>query len=252
MKSAIDLNFTRRAPDAKLADFVNSFWNLENPSDIDRVVTILPDGYFDVLFTCTNQEPFRCMVFGLATKQADYIVPARSRTFSISFKLPAVETILRRPIAAILDTIEYETFDSEWFECLTTSSIDDFVCSATRFITNRLEQNLSSKNLILFKQIYDSNGSVSISDLSEKNAWKSRQINRYFHTYFGISLKAYCGILRFRASFDQLNKGIVPDQQFYDQPHFIREVNKFSGTTPKKLAKNSEDRFIQLSTLTDS
>jgi AraC-like DNA-binding protein len=251
MSGTNDLTYARRAPDSKLTDFVSSFWTLENPHTVDKVVTILPDGYFDVLFSSANGDPFRCMLFGLATKQAVFTMPAHSRTYSISFKLPSAEHILRRSIANILDTFEYLPFDSEWFDCLSTSSIEDFTHCASLFIMNRLEEKVPARNLTLFKQIYDSHGNVNINDLSERIAWKSRQINRYFHAYFGIPLKAYCRILRFRASFDELNKGRGPSHHFYDQPHFIREVSKFSGTTPKELAKNSDDRFIQLSTLTD-
>ncbi len=69
MSDAIDLRFTHRTPDPKLTDFINSFWILENPHEIDKVVTILPDGYFDVLFNAVNHQPFRCMVFGLATNK---------------------------------------------------------------------------------------------------------------------------------------------------------------------------------------
>jgi AraC-like DNA-binding protein len=63
-------------------------------------------------------------------------------------------------------------------------------------------------------------------------------------------LKAYANILRFRASFEQLHRGeLYPEQNFADQSHFIREVKKLSGVTPKELNKNKNDRFIQFSVL---
>lgn len=76
-------------------------------------------------------------------------------------------------------------------------------------------------------------------------------MNRYFNQTFGLSLKAYCNILRFRASIEHIKQGkLFPELNFSDQAHFIKEVKKLSGVVPKELSKNENDRFIQLSTLT--
>jgi AraC-like DNA-binding protein len=92
---------------------------------------------------------------------------------------------------------------------------------------------------------------MTVTELSEKVSWSSRQINRYFNQQFGLSLKAYCGILRFRASFPNIKEGkLFPEQNFSDQSHFIKEVRKLAGVSPKELMKNKNDRFIQFSALT--
>src|SRR6187551_2773962 len=102
----------------------------------------------------------------------------------------------------------------------------------------------------LFDLIYSSNGSLPVKELSDKVFWSSRQINRYFNEQFGISLKAYCNILRFRASFSHIKDGkLFPHENFADQSHFIKEVKKLSGVSPKELKRNQNDRFIQFSTL---
>ena len=86
--------------------------------------------------------------------------------------------------------------------------------------------------------------------LAQAAAWSSRQINRYFRQMFGLTLKAYCNILRFRASFQHLREGqLFPEQNFFDQAHFIREIKRYAGVVPKELARNQDDRFIQLAAL---
>lgn len=78
--------------------------------------------------------------------------------------------------------------------------------------------------------------------------WKLHLIRRRFLPE--LSLKAYCNILRFRASFTQINAGkLFPQENFSDQSHFIREVKKLSGVSPKELKRNRNDRFIQFSVL---
>lgn len=102
----------------------------------------------------------------------------------------------------------------------------------------------------LFSLIYETKGALTVKELSEKSNWSSRQINRYFQHWFGISLKAYCTILRFRASLDHIAKGkLFPEENFSDQTHFIKEIKKISGTIPKELFQNKNDRFILLSAL---
>ncbi len=82
--------------------------------------------------------------------------------------------------------------------------------------------------------------------------WPPRQINRYFNEYFGVSLKAYCSILRFRASLNHIAHGkLFPELNFTDQNHFIKEIKKFSGAVPGVLARNQNDRFILLSAIKD-
>jgi len=94
--------------------------------------------------------------------------------------------------------------------------------------------------------IFDSKGEMSVKELSEKVFWSSRQINQYFNQQFGMSLKAYCNILRFQASLSQIKEGkLFPQLNFYDQSHFIKEIKKHSGVSPKELYKNENSRFLQ-------
>jgi len=80
--------------------------------------------------------------------------------------------------------------------------------------------------------------------------WSSRQINRYFNQQFGISLKAYCNILRFGASFKHISEGkLFPEQNFTDQNHFIKEIKKYAGVTPKELSKNKNERFVNITAI---
>jgi|GEM_PF-3923390 len=64
-----------------------------------------------------------------------------------------------------------------------------------------------NRNQKLSNLIYTTNGSLTVKAYSEEVFWSSRQINRYFNQTFGLSLKAYCNILRFRASFQQIKEG---------------------------------------------
>jgi len=97
--------------------------------------------------------------------------------------------------------------------------------------------------------LFSTFGSIRVEELSNKVFWNSRQINRYFSSKFGLSLKTYANILRCSKSFREIEKGkFSPDLNFYDQSHFIKEIKKHSGSNPKELHQNKNDRFLQFST----
>jgi len=252
MEKTTTLKYQKRHPEKEFSDYVKCFWSLENNSDESVPVTILPDGYFDILFVSVDREPFRPSIIGLATIQTTFEVPGKSRTFAVSFKLPAVEYILRTKIGLLVDGWNYLPHD---YWCLTSPDfydIDRFAKAATTAMSLSRVAKTDGRKLALFDKIYKTDGAVMIEQLSESICWGSRQINRYFQNNFGLSLKKYCNILRFRASFNHLHNGqLFPEQGYFDQPHFIKEVHKFSGTSPRHLAVNKKDRFIQLSTLSD-
>ena len=63
----------------------------------------------------------------------------------------------------------------------------------------------------------------------------------------GVSLKAYLNIQKCYSSYFHIRDGeFYPTNEYFDQSHFIREIKKHTGKTPKELYKKQNDRFIQL------
>lgn len=245
-----DLEYKRIKPDKLLADFVESFWLLKNHSGIVKNIVILPDGRIDLFFSQSATEPFHITLSGLETQPDQATLATKTIMFAISFKLLATEYIFQNTVSDLLDNATYLPAN---FWNFTATDLNDFDCfceKATEKIQSLLPQKIDSRKQKLFDFVYSSNGTITVKELSEKVFWSSRQINRYFNQQFGLSLKTYCNILRFRASFQHIKDGrLFPQQNFADQSHFIREVKKLSGVSPKKLRLNQNDRFIQFSTL---
>ena len=237
-------------PEDSLSDYIEFFWHLTNHSDNEKKVIILPDGYFDFIFFSYDNESFQCLLVGLATKPATFVIPTGCVSFAISFKLLAAEYLLHTSIAPLINE---QTFLTKNFWNIKPGCLPDFT-SFTQEVTRKMKEliidNIDARKQKLFDIIYDTNGLATIQQMSANCNWSSRQINRYFSTWFGLSLKTYCNILRYRASFKNLKEGnLFPEAHFADQAHFIKEIKKFSAVTPKELFKNENDRFIQLSTL---
>ena len=245
-----DIEYKLIKADTSISDFVERFWMLANHSEQGKEMVIMPDGRIDIFFSYDATEPFHITLMGLETQPNPATLPPKSVTFAVNLKLLAIEYLLDTTISTLLNEAKRLPPD---FWGITKEDLDDFESFCTKVsdkIRELLQTKVDARKQKLFDLIYASNGSLTVKELSEQVYWTSRQINRYFNQQFGISLKAYCNILRFRASFQHIKDGrLFPEQNFTDQAHFIKAIKKLSGVIPKELAKNKNDRFIQFSTL---
>jgi AraC-like DNA-binding protein len=239
-------------PGPPIDAFVQNFWMMENVSDRDIEATVLPDGMVDLFLVRVGAGPFRILLKGLDIEPSAIVVEARTKMFAVSCKLPAVEWLLQEAVADIVNIARvmpggfwgFGEEDLEDFErwCGKAGAAVGALVGEVAHMDNRKKE--------LFELIYSSNGSMTVKEISEKVFWSSRQISRYFNNQFGLSLKAYCGILRFRAAFEHIKAGkLFPEGGFFDQSHFIKEVKRLSGVLPKELRQNKNGRFLQFSVL---
>lgn len=231
--------------DESIADYVYGFTSLKHLSSIDEGV-IIPNGRIDLHFAETSSGQFQIFLVGLESKPKPLLKQDISTLFTISFNPLATEYILHQPIADLLDGGK-EMPDDYWdFSSSDLQNFDEFCEKATRRILSLLPEKTDERKRKLFALIFAAGGEMSVRELSEKVFWSERQINRYFNRQFGIPLKAYCQILRFQASLSHIKEGVLyPQLDFADQSHFIKEIKKLSGVSPKELYKNKNDRFLQ-------
>ncbi len=235
-----------------LTDFVKRFWKFSNPKTDTQHYTILPDGYFDLIIRIRAGKPESITLFGLWTKETEVVVPADTIIIGICFKPLAAEYILQQSIEDILNGGKIFQNNFWNIDCI---RFDHFK-AWTEKITDQMLRNVEGVKAFdkrkqnIFHLLFQSNGSLTVEELSKQTFWSSRQINRYFKSKFGLTLKTYSNILRCAATYTDIREGdLFPKPDFYDQAHFIKEVKKHTGFSPKELHKNKNDRFLQFSTL---
>lgn len=237
-------------PDNSISHFVHSFWMLENKTGKDIPSTVLPNGMVDMIVVKTNSANWEMVVRGIDTMPGQVNIAAGIKMFSIGFKLLAVEYLFGDSIKDVLNGGKNISNESWQFEEADLNNLDDFCKKATQKIKTISTRDIDNRKQQLFELIYSSDGAMPVKELSEKVYWSSRQINRYFNQQFGISLKTYCSILRFGASFKHISEGkLFPEQNFTDQNHFIKEIKKYSGVTPKELSKNKDECFVNITAI---
>ena len=235
-------------PRGFLKNFIKCFWEYGNP-EAETVHTILPDGYFDLIAEYRGTTFVALRLTGVWTKPANVTLPAATTLFAIRFKLLAAEYLFQHEIKSILDETKQLSPDFWNVSHYQSHAFEDFVAGISNQLTNSIKHlgEIDSRKLKLFELIYrDTPGSVK--ELSENVYWSSRQINRYFNQQFGFPLKEFLKIVRCKSSYNDISKGnLFPQKGYFDQAHFIKDVKKYTGTTPRKLYQNKNDRFLQLS-----
>lgn len=240
-----ELEYRIIKPDQSIAHFVYCFSSLQNLSSQKEGV-VIPNGKIDLLFCKTQSNNLQIVLMGLETKPKPMPKLDIEFFFAISFNPLALEYILHQSIAEFVDSGLALPNDFWDFNIHDLDDFELFCEKASRKIHSLLHKEIDDRKLKLFNLIFETDGEISIKELSEKIVWEERQINRYFKKHLGISLKYYCNILRFQASLFHIKDGnLYPQLNFTDQSHFIKEIKKLSGVSPKELFKNQNDRFLQ-------
>lgn len=232
-------------PDQSTADYVYCFSSLKNISSQKEGV-VIPNGKIDLLFCKKNDNRLQIVLMGLETKPKPTPQLDIESFFAISFNPLATEYIFRQSVAEFVNSGIALSSDFWDFNIADLENFEMFCEKATQKIRSLLPKVIDERKLKLFNLIFETDGEINVRELSEKIGWEGRQINRYFKKQLGISLKYYCNILRFQASLFHIKDGnLYPQLNFTDQSHFIKEIKKLSGVSPKELFKNQNDRFLQ-------
>lgn len=235
-------------PTAELKDFVHSFWIHENHSNSAEKITIIPDSYFKIVLTIKKGRVISYFMTGLWVEAKMISIAPKATTIGCRLKLLAPEFLLNREVASILG--RYQQLDLSYFNAniFDLSNFESIVGQwQNEFIKIKLKKTIQGNKLRLSQLLDKINGDSTATEVSNQIYWTNRQINRYLNKYLGVSLKKYLNIQKCYQSYLQIREGqFYPENGFFDQSHFIREIKKHTGETPKSLHENQNDRFIQL------
>ncbi len=233
-----------------LSTLVKSFWYYNNDKTEYKDFSILPDGCFVLLFDFIDSKLKSSYLTGLWNKKIEVSVRPNTIVYAIRFKPLAVEYIIKNKIANLLNAgIKIPNKDYSFFDGINSEyqDFDSFVESNTKILKSIQEigKPIDTRKQKLFKTLFDTNGTISLNQISDEIAWSDRQIRRYFKDMLGLSFKDYANILRLRSTYSGLVKGEhYPDNlYFFDQSHFIKEIKKYTGVKPKTLIKNKTTDF---------
>jgi len=235
-----------------LSNFIKCFWKYEHTQD-DTEHTILPDACFDLIVDFKNGILQDISLTGVWAKPINVTVTKGTTFFAIRFKIIAAEYIFKREIKSILNTMVSLPSDFWNLNTISCNEFEKFINTLSRQMALSLKhlKVIDDRKLKLFNLIYNK-GYYNVKNISENVHWSSRQINRYFDQQYGFPLKTLLNIVRCNTSYKNIAQGkLYATKEYTDQAHFIKEIKKYTENTPSQLSKNKNDRFLQLSTISE-
>lgn len=245
-------DFTHVAPSKELKNYIECFWERKNNTPVNISYTIFPDSFFKIIFEWREGKLKSFYLTGIWTKEVSISIPPNTTIIGIKFKILAPEFIFNREFASIKDTNHNLNID---FWNMQNYKFTNLLGLATRVeetVLNILKDRKTpqTNKLQLSQLLYLLDGNISVEEVSNQINWSNRQISRYLNKYLGVSLKTYLNIQKCYASYIHIREGkFSPQNDYFDQAHFIKEVKKHTGNTPKELHAQKNDRFIQLNSI---
>ena len=122
----------------------------------------------------------------------------------------------------------------------------------TSFLVDKLKKAKTRDTLIeeSLCLIHQSVGNITVKALLEFLDISERQFERRFSQTVGISPLSYIRVRRFNEAIRLMKSGqydtlteVAYALNFHDQSHFIRDIKRFTGVTPKSLSQRVDDFY---------
>lgn len=250
------------APSDDLKQFVKCYWTLEFPKkDTPKLNTIIPDGTMKLIFHYgdlywhhpKNRDRFlqpRCFLIGQLTQP--YVVEPNgdTGTFVIQFHPNGFWPFATIPIKEMENTpvsikkLYGDTGEELARKILDASTTSERIETAEQFLLGLLSDSKTADTVVhsVVETIFSANGQVSVKELSDKNHIHRRQLLRKFSSSTGLSPKQLSKMIRLQSTLKILLSKKQPkltdlayEGEYYDQSHFIKDFNEFTGLSPKEF-----------------
>lgn len=176
-----------------LRDYVRCYWKIENKNKDFQSYTILPDGFFDLLICYRNDHLDGVFLTGLWNHKTNVVISPETTIYGVQFRLLAIENIIHESITSLLNDIK--GLEKSYLGLDGFNKNDDacFFEYLNRCLLSCIEEHdpIDPRKCILLKSIDQTKGNKTIEYYSQNAYWSKRQINRYFQSTFGLSLKSY-------------------------------------------------------------
>lgn len=250
-----------RIPQLPLSQFVENFWLIEGfTADYTRE-KILPDGAIELMIDLdtepknifddeSSQRSRAVKKAWISGERTRYIVIGAHRNQSmvgIRFRPGGAYPFFRFPISELsesvteLDLIWGGLVDEIREQLLSLQSHEDKLSTLEAFLLARAHRSLEANRLISFaiQQLQQSPQFLAIRDLAQTIGITQKHLITQFEKVVGLRPKTFARVCKFQKVVNMIEtqseiewSTIAYDCGYYDQAHFIKEFQNFSGLNP--------------------
>ena len=210
---------------------------------------VLPDGCVDILFSAQDGEPISLAVVGLMTVPQVIDVRAGQSFFGVRFR-PGMAAAFMPGASELTDRIEplenvLGSDAQRLLSQLAEASSPLEMAHLMDTLLRPLKPPDAGQNAL--QQL--SLGAHSIEQVARAAALSTRQLRRLCMERAGVSPKYLKRIMRFRKAVQRISALCADSRRpdwadfaalcgYYDQAHFIREFQEFTGYTPGRYLQS--------------
>lgn len=260
--------YKRIEPHISLKPFIECYWVIESDSNPGQErEKIIPDGFVEIIYhygdsyKVSSQGGWEEQKDKLLGGQIDkhFYIENTGRTGMIGIKL-------KPEAAALLFDLDMSIYTNKVTSLSKISAMtevstlfdghdhDEIIRKIEHYFLARISKITPHLIQKAVSMIFEQNGMLSVQELSEYLKIGQRQLERYFKRYIGLSPKKYARIIRFNYIFELIKKkdhnwqDLVFNAGYYDQSHFIKNFQEFTGEDPTKYGfdeKNMANFFLK-------
>ncbi|WP_377559005.1 AraC family transcriptional regulator [Ornithinibacillus salinisoli] len=260
------VRYKEHSPTVALLPYIACYWTVtgeELSIGEKKYLKVLPDGCIDFIFQ--EDRSLGCIgkVTGAMSQFADIPIHRSSAFLGIRFRPGGFHSLFQ--VAASSHTghsITLSDIDKSWAEIqYRLNEADDKITLLNTVLLQKLKHRKSVQNDLpitnLLHHIYQQRGNIKVQQLAKDGFMSTRNVQRLFLDWIGLSPKTFCRIVRIQFSLRSLlcNRDdsvaeISASFGYSDQAHFIREFRNHTGMTPtcylSDLFKTSSHSAIRI------
>lgn len=247
-------------PDLPLARFVENLWFYEGYAPLHNREKILPDGAIELIIdlaenpqkiyeheTSSSYRP--CKKYWISGERTKYIVIGvqPGSMIGVRFRPGGAFPFFRFPISELndsvieMDLIWGRTMDDIRSQVLEVRTPDDKLRRLEALLLRQVMRPLEPNRFISFavQQLQRSPQFIAIKDLANTIGITQKHLISQFERIVGLRPKVFARVCKFQKVLNLIEQQgrvewatVAYECGYYDQAHFIKEFQNFSGINP--------------------
>ncbi|WP_211226723.1 helix-turn-helix domain-containing protein [Algoriphagus vanfongensis] len=237
-------------PDCNLQDTIHNYWELKaGPLDYGWE-RIFPDGCLGLVMNLGKEcltdngsvtmEHGKTYAVGAMTSFKESLIEENTHLIGVCFKPAAFSTFFSY---VALSEIKNKTVQ---FDQNISFNRDEFLKNNFNYLDKffNYKKGYTNHQLCTIADIiWASKGQSTIENISKQNGISTRQLERIFKKFVGLTPKEFSDIIRFQNAFDQITSktkdksllDIALECGYYDHSHLTNVIKKQTGYLPSEI-----------------